>query len=568
MDISVRNFRRIERADLTGGPIILLAGPNNQGKSSTLTAAALGLTRQKTTKSGRSGPAPEMVRRGFDEAEISVTGENGRVDIVLPAGTVTEHQRAPMSSAIAAGLVQVTAMDANELAGALGYVIKSEPTRDDLDAALKDLGISEKVSASIWDKIVKDGWDNAHAQAKETGAKFKGRWEQVSGQKKWGVKLADGWRPDGWKPTYAEMTVEEADNTIAERAKALEDAISGRAIDTDRIAQIETELAEIGEITSEEVYELQEAVPVAEKALAEAEKARHACLVPDQDEGQPCPHCGAMVAITPKGKAGFTLAAVGTEHLSEDEIKKRRLAIAGADGAVEHAKTGLADARIKATAAEARRQKHLDLAAKLEELRGTGKPDGEASDEDEIAAARAALAEAHAVKAMIEQVATTDRLHGSIVANQAIVAELDRDGLRRTVLARALTDFNENELRPICDAGKWPAIEVRPDMSIAFGGFAVTDLGRSSRWIAEAILRIAIAGLDGSDVVVFDEADALDQFNRNALFKLLRDRGVTAIVGMTVSKVDLVPDLADKGGIGVSYWVQDGIVRPLAEAQG
>jgi hypothetical protein len=47
--------------------------------------------------------------------------------------------------------------------------------------------------------------------------------------------------------------------------------------------------------------------------------------------------------------------------------------------------------------------------------------------------------------------------------------------------------------------------------------------------------------------------------------KVLRAAGVDALVAMTINRPEFVPDL-EKAGFGASYWIEDGIARPLDEA--
>ena len=51
----------------------------------------------------------------------------------------------------------------------------------------------------------------------------------------------------------------------------------------------------------------------------------------------------------------------------------------------------------------------------------------------------------------------------------------------------------------------------------------------------------------------------LDKRGRNGLFKALEVADVRALVCMTFSKREQVPDLA-KAGLGRSYWIEGGIL--------
>jgi hypothetical protein len=77
-----------------------------------------------------------------------------------------------------------------------------------------------------------------------------------------------------------------------------------------------------------------------------------------------------------------------------------------------------------------------------------------------------------------------------------------------------------------------------------------------------AIVQVAMAKLDGSDMVVLDAADVLDGTTRSGLFAMLEESGLPALVCMTLTRREQVPDLA-ASELGASYWIEDGIGQPL-----
>jgi hypothetical protein len=44
---------------------------------------------------------------------------------------------------------------------------------------------------------------------------------------------------------------------------------------------------------------------------------------------------------------------------------------------------------------------------------------------------------------------------------------------------------------------------------------------------------------------------------------MLREVGIPALIGMTVTKPEQVPDLS-KAQLGNSYWIADAVARPLS----
>ena len=76
----------------------------------------------------------------------------------------------------------------------------------------------------------------------------------------------------------------------------------------------------------------------------------------------------------------------------------------------------------------------------------------------------------------------------------------------------------------------------------------------------EMILRIALAQLDNSNIILIDRADIFDNKSKSQLFKLLKLSGLRAVVAMTISSKDKAPDLK-AGKLGTTYWVENGIAE-------
>jgi len=99
-------------------------------------------------------------------------------------------------------------------------------------------------------------------------------------------------------------------------------------------------------------------------------------------------------------------------------------------------------------------------------------------------------------------------------------------------------------------------VTVDDTMDIRYGGRAYMFLSASEQYRVRAILQLCIATLDGSQMVIFDGADILDNAGRNGLLSLLVSSNIHAIVAMTFNKPESVPDLS---GVGKAYWIEKGI---------
>ena len=77
---------------------------------------------------------------------------------------------------------------------------------------------------------------------------------------------------------------------------------------------------------------------------------------------------------------------------------------------------------------------------------------------------------------------------------------------------------------------------------------------------------IPFAMIDGSEVIVVDDADILDGKGRNGLFQLLGHSERYAVVGMMLIKLVQAPDLAS-AEMGKTYWVNGAVTQPLDEVK-
>src|SRR4029077_5812689 len=189
-------FRGCTKADVEVDPIAIVGGRNGAGKTSIAQGAGAVLTGQALPLPGLArGSAGVLVRTGAGGASVTVKSESGTARIDWPAAQPVSEGEPPTASAYAAGLVSVATMPAAERVRVLSEYLKSDPTREDLRAALERTpGLVEHTEA-IWQLITAKGWDGAHAIRKEKGAEYKGAWRQVTGIN-YGSRVAASWRPD------------------------------------------------------------------------------------------------------------------------------------------------------------------------------------------------------------------------------------------------------------------------------------------------------------------------------------------------------------------------------------
>ena len=119
----------------------------------------------------------------------------------------------------------------------------------------------------------------------------------------------------------------------------------------------------------------------------------------------------------------------------------------------------------------------------------------------------------------------------------------------------------------LCDAAEWKDVAVDPAMTLTYGGRPYALLSTSEQYRVRAVLAVAMARLDGSDLVVIDAADVLDGETRSGLFAMLEEAELAALVCMTLTRRGQCPDLAELG-LGCSYWIEAGVCDALRTTAG
>lgn len=539
MQIAIKNFRGAEDAALTLAPIALVCGHNYAGKTSIAQAVAAALTRNAAPLDGLAKKdARQLLRDGASRGNCRVGDDSGYAQANWPGGSVTDEGHAPAASDIACGLESLVDMKPSDRAGLLIRIMDALPTREQLGAAVD---VPAQVVDAVWKMIEAEGWDAAYKRARAKGAELKGAWEHITGEK-WGAVKGESW----W-PAVLDKDVPEDPQADLDAARAhLEECIRNRAGDEARRKAL-TERAE-AERESPDRY-------IAERDwLAEriAQATDDLAALPHATAGDTpdcaCPHCGGDLVIQ-----GRTARAPG-EAPDPKEQAARSAARQKKQAEIEDLKTRKAEQdRIIGDLAIADR----DIERAVQELQAM--PAGSVTAEQEQAA-RDAVAHAEAVVRAARDYVQANEKHKAIVQNQALAGALAPDGLRQTVLAEKMAEFNRT-LAAISGHASWPEVQVRDDLAVTYGGRAYALLSASEQFRARVTLQLAMAGMDGSDAVVIDAADILDRGGRNGLFSAVAATQMRALICMTMDDEKNVPPLS-KAGLGRSYWMGGGKLAP------
>ena len=552
LKLKVRSFIGCERADIDIDRITIVAGKNKQGKSSVLDAASAALTGQVMPTGIPKGEAGRLVLKGEAEATVKVIDDTteGVISLTYPKAERITDGSVPQISKMAAGLIDYMGLKEQERAKLLAPYIDAVPTLDDVTAALQDINITGEFVTKVWGSISENGWDHAHTRAVEVGQKLKGQWEEITGDN-YGSKKARKWLPENWDEDLDGESLEALEGAVTDAARTADAVIASTAVDAERVAQLRN--------TAEDLVPADEACTAAKslkvglaQELEEAQAALNSSPRPQTKAPMPCPYCGEPIKLT-EIPGGHQIDKADAPQ-SDDERKRLNLAINDAKGVVKDIQEKVDANRTAIEDAQSRFGKAQEASSKLLNV---GEPKDGASPE--------AVAETKEAKALAEQrrdafsaKGKASRKAKAIEQNQAVVALLAADGLRKTVLLRHLDNFANASLVPLSEAAGWGRVTFRGDLSLDYNGSPRPS--GSEDYATQTIIQVALAKLEDAAVVILDGSEIFDGDGALGLVRLLRKGGIPALVGMMVWKVGSAPDLQERG-LGRTYYMEKGLCQ-------
>ncbi len=545
MQVEIKNYRGVADAQLTMAPIALVAGTNGAGKSSIAQAVAAALTKNAAPIAGiAKNAAGQLLRDGSKRGHCVVGDDTGTVKANWPGASTTEEGSAPWSTEIACGLISLVDMKPLQAAATMITAIDAMPTIDDLKAALPDT--DDAMLQQVWSAIQADGWDSAHKRAQERGAKLKGAWEHVTGEK-YGSAKAEGWRPVG----MPEAGTVELQQELTDLRQELEKAIANQAVGQAEVQRLQAQV----QAGTEAEGRIEKLKADQENGHAHADKLTAELGALPQPETvetlAECPHCKGHLVVVSK----TVVHAPVDGGITAEENEQRQAAIDAKRAELQ--RTNAAIQQLGAQLSSA--MQAVSLASVAKKQLGA-MPQGGTSAE-QIQKLRDVIADAEADLRSVSAAQSAEKIHGDIAGNQLVINALAPDGVRQTVLAEKMGQFN-SKLARLSETAGWAAVQIGDDLSVTLGGRAYILLSESEKYRARATLQVALADLDGSDVVIIDAADILDRTGRNGLFKMVKASGLRALICMTMNQAADVPDLS-KAGLGQSYWLAENVLTPV-----
>lgn len=563
MDIEVKNFVACNRAridDLQG--LAVLTGPNGNGKSSILDAVGCACTgdwrtRERTTKKACSG----LVQDGAKEAYVRVRTADTSVLVSWPEAAVAAEDGAGLAGhPLGVGTMRFTALPRAERERIVVDLMDAQPTKDDLAAALKDVGIKATKSADqVWAVIEEKGWDGAARHYRDEAIKYKGRWEETAGGQKWGSKRGEDWTPEGWTKTLASADADKLAKAVADAEAAVNRAIGQVAVDETRMQELQRRAAAPAP-TDEEMRQAQEEIEALDARLAALRKSLQDL---PQAEWQlfTCPSCQTPIRFVAGHSDGVRLLEVAGDLPEGKELKDLRLQRASLDGEIGNvANTKLPAARKVQADLEAQRRDVEAAAAELE------KAQQRTGTQDELNKARQALGLAQVKQRAHELWVRATKLHRIIMNMAAVAGVTAPEGVRMAVAERAVKAFNER-VAEFCKSWDLPAVKILPgSLDVRWGDRDYIDLSPGHRRRVDIVLQCAFAAYTGAPAMIVDDVDRIDPSARAGLFRLLDGMGIPVLVGlMTRKDLSVAQQIAGRKGWR-AFWVEDGEIKEIEAA--
>jgi hypothetical protein len=523
--IAISNYQRLTQVDMpVRAPLLLLSGPNEQGKTSLADAiyhVCNGAARRVKLKKDFAQLVHDGQKSGIVSLTIADNGESRDIALKIPQDKRSGD--AEMSPLLAVLLDQKAfpRMEPNARRELLFGITGTRISGKTIVEKLKEKGASEakvkEISATLLAGFAA-GADEATRKASEA----RGAWKAMTGEN-YGSEKGKAWTAD--KPEYdaaqiakletdipaadkkvSELTAQKA--TLDERRRAFttreeqKKSLQQRADGLERAkAKLDTDQADVDEWT---------------RRVAEAER---------QATGQAaihpltCPHCAGLVEL----KGSELIAHEPPEKVADEKAKallptyrdsltkvtrfrdNDQQAVRDAEAAVatlaEYAKSPLEPVDI----AEVQRIE-ADLAIAQKHVKSLRE------SHDALKANRDAATRA-------EQKTKDALQHHTDVVEWAQMAEwLSPNGIQSELLGAALQPFNLR-LEAAATITGWDKVTIDADMTIRIGGRPYSLASASAQWRAEAEIVEAIAWVSKVRSFMLDDVEILVGPNRLAFLK-------------------------------------------------
>ena len=588
--IAVSNFLRIKQADIHfERPVVLVAGPNGNGKSSLAEAVRMAFT-EEPTRVNKKNEYDKLVHDGEKIGSILINHSQGETSFVVPKGKGEgQITHGAMPFCLDANLfARLNPQERREfLLKLMGVKMTPKFVVDALVARGVEMAKGEQVIP-----LLAAGISSAQAEAAAKARDAKVVWKNVTGEN-WGSEKAEGWKAE--VPDFDQDKINVLTENIEELQKQIDDtnqAVGAVRSPGENIEELQKQLVAAREKGSQ-YARIQDKLLVDEAALKEwadnVAKAQAAAngqpqglihdlarslnwahgMLPDtvpEDEEQSC--IAAEKALGDYEAEYGPIGAKGDPELAsklpqykealalyERSVTNGKRDLQAADFAAQQA-TMLEEKIASAKDSQAQTKQLAELQTKLTELRAELKSKETARDQ-----------EVQKMRAADQATSRTEKAteaHEDVKAWVAISDALKPDGIPSELLGAALEPFN-SMLTEFSGIAGWPSARVYDDMGIGFGQHEYELCGESHQWRADTLITCAIAAISGIKFVVLDRFDCLDLQGRGDALALIDDLIANAdlecalVLATLKSKPTGLPDHVQ------AEWIENGVVQSAAE---
>lgn len=540
--INANHLRGMSKVSIDVDGVTLIAGHNRAGKSSIMQASAAALMGRAIMVAGlKKNEVDRLINSASlkKTATATVSNDEFNCSVSWPSCDVAINGNFKPISDIAAGMVDVTMLDAKTKADRLSELLKTNPTIEDVTEYMAGQGVTEKAIQAAWETVITEGWDAAHAKAKEAGAKRKGAWEQITGAR-YGSKIAESWTPQGWTDDLEAEDIEALKAKESEKEKEVIEASRRQGADKAERDRLSAAVANLPNMEAK----LAEATVKKEEAHKELNEFK-LLAIPMVSSPRKCPHCEGLVTVEQNGDL------VDASYYDAEKAKKQR---------EDHIKRGKEIEEKFNLAYDVVKELHravLSARGLKQQLDDMIVFDGNGNDD--LARAKQEHEKAKLALTMKQQIIDARAAHQQVARGQLFIDMLAPDGVRKAKLAKSIEKFNAMLLKISSSFDSCQPVQMSDDLSIYYNGLPLVLVSESEKFRAKVVLQLALAARQKDWIVLIDGADILDEAGRAGLFKMLSKFGM-AMVAMTMENTGRLPNNVKKG-----YWIEDGSSKPYGE---
>jgi hypothetical protein len=551
----IQNVLGVMEAKVDVEGIVLVAGAPGSGKSSILDACASAAAGTLKIRTVRDKLERQKVKHHASHyhGRISMVAKTGQRLLTYRTWQVTDRGTPPTFDPLVTGADVFSRVAERARFLGLRRRFPHNPTLDDMVQALGNFECENPDYAAqlLHLCLAHDGWNITERAVLADFAKTKARWRAITGtamdRSRW-LWRKDGVDPDNLPP-LADL------HTAAENARSEMDDAKRRAdLTVEQLEEMKRQVARL-----EWQHELLGAYDADLKVLRQA---RQLALDEIQERANrltepgsaPCPCCGEELWMV-RGIRRPSLAKVDSlpkltssqrDHL-QLQVDRREEHIRKIDAENERLLAERAAVEEKIAAG----QTADGIMAQMGTLDGIG--DVELYEMAKaVHDAAAARYQAHIDWAESRQLLRQRR-------NLLQVYKAVRPAGARLIAAdRAFAELNST-IKELCSMSRLPLVHVHGDGRMSIAGVDFTIASETQRWIADTMVRLALAMHDGATFTTIPSFHLLAPNDRPAFFQMLKSIRLDCLIELMTKDKDTVPRI-DRAGLGRIIWMEDGAV--------